>query len=214
MVGKTTRVTLVLATHNPGKVREFRRLFEDLYPSLEIDLAGADSAGISDIDETGKTFLENARLKAVSASKQCGYLCLGEDSGLEVDHLGGAPGVESHRFSSSGDDGDNNRLLLEKLKGVPRERRTARYCSAIAVSDPGGNIIVDAQGTAEGFIVAKPCGTRGFGYDPLFFSIELGKTFGQASDQEKDSVSHRRKALERLLKEGLYAYWSSFGYSR
>ncbi|HHW27217.1 MAG TPA: non-canonical purine NTP pyrophosphatase, partial [Firmicutes bacterium] len=120
-------MTLVLATKNPGKTREFLRLFTELAPDVEWDILRADEVGLKDVEETGTTFAENARQKAREAASQSGILCLGEDSGLEVDWLGGAPGVKSHRFSRTGDDADNNALLLEKLKDVPLDRRTARY---------------------------------------------------------------------------------------
>ncbi len=189
---------LVLATRNPGKVREFQRLLKELAPGVEWLLVGADEAGLPDIDETGTTFAQNARVKAEEAYRHCGEICLGEDSGLEVDYLGGAPGVSSHRFSPSGSDQDNNLLLLSKLKGIPDERRTARYKCAIAVWGRGGRIAQE-EGSAEGRILREPRGTNGFGYDPLFFSTALGRSFGESTDLEKDSVSHRRSALAKIL---------------
>ncbi|MGI6643367.1 MAG: RdgB/HAM1 family non-canonical purine NTP pyrophosphatase [Bacillota bacterium] len=204
---------LVLATRNPGKIREFRRLLRELAPDLSWSLVGADDAGLLDVQESGLTFADNARIKAVSAARQCDLPCLGEDSGLEVDYLDGAPGVMSHRFSPSGEDHENNLLLLKKLENVPWEKRTARYRSAIVVADSQG-VVALAEGTVEGYITEALLGTNGFGYDPLFFVSSLGKTLGQATDGEKDAISHRRRALEAVLKDGLYAYWSSFGHSR
>lgn len=192
------RITLVLATKNPGKTREFLRLFTELAPDVEWDILRADEVGLKDVEETGTTFAENARQKAREAASQSGILCLGEDSGLEVDWLGGAPGVKSHRFSRTGDDADNNALLLEKLKDVPLDRRTARYRCAIAVYGPRG-AVVETEGSVEGLIIDEYRGNNGFGYDPLFFATELGKTLGEASAAEKDSVSHRRRALEKAL---------------
>lgn len=192
------RITLVLATKNPGKTREFLRLFTELAPDVEWDILRADEVGLKDVEETGTTFAENARQKAREAASQSGILCLGEDSGLEVDWLGGAPGVKSHRFSRTGDDADNNALLLEKLKDVPLDRRTARYRCAIAVYGPNG-AVVETEGSVEGLIIDEYRGNNGFGYDPLFFATELGKTLGEASAAEKDSVSHRRRALEKAL---------------
>jgi len=189
---------LVLATKNPGKTREFLRLFTELAPDVEWDILRADEVGLKDVEETGTTFAENARQKAREAASQSGILCLGEDSGLEVDWLGGAPGVKSHRFSRTGDDADNNALLLEKLKDVPLDRRTARYRCAIAVYGPNG-AVVETEGSVEGIIIDEYRGTNGFGYDPLFFATEIGKTLGEASAAEKDSVSHRRRALEKAL---------------
>lgn len=195
---KRRQISLVLATRNPGKTREFLRLFEELAPEVGWTVRSAAEVGLTDIQETGRTFTENARQKAMEAAEQSGFTCLGEDSGLEVDYLDGAPGVRSHRFSSSGKDDDNNALLLLLLKNVPSDRRSARYRSAIAVCGPNG-MIVEAEGTAEGTILGECRGTNGFGYDPLFFSTKVGKTFGEASASEKDAVSHRRRALEKAL---------------
>jgi len=190
--------SLVLATKNPGKLREFARLFRTLDPRTEWHLLDLTGFELPDAQETGETFEDNARIKALHAARHTGLICLGEDSGLEVDFLGGAPGVRSHRFSPSGDDHDNNELLLERMRGVPWERRTARYRCAIAVARPG-EVVASGQGTVEGLITEEYRGNNGFGYDPLFFSVELGKTLGEASDAEKDSVSHRRRALEAIL---------------
>ena len=189
---------LVVASRNRGKLREMQRLFRVLAPQASLALVSADEVGLPEIEETGSSFLENARLKALAAAQWTGALSLGEDSGLEVDVLGGEPGVRSHRFSSTGDDLDNNLLLLRRLEGIPRHLRTARYRCAMAVADAGG-IVAEGEGVVEGIIAEEMSGTSGFGYDPLFYSTELRKTMGQASDQEKDSVSHRRRALERIL---------------
>jgi XTP/dITP diphosphohydrolase len=191
-------LSLVLATRNPGKIREFRRLLKQLDPDTGWRLTDLTAFRMPDALETGETFAENARIKALHAAAHTGLVCLGEDSGLEVDALGGEPGVKSHRFSPSGDDHDNNELLLRRLEGVPRELRTARYRCAIAVARPG-EVVAQGSGTLEGLITEEYRGKNGFGYDPIFFSIELGKTLGEASDVEKDSVSHRRRALESIL---------------
>lgn len=195
---KKHEISLVLATKNPGKTREFLRLFEELAPEVSWTVRSAAEVGLADINETGRTFAENARQKAREAAEQSGLICLGEDSGLEVDYLDGAPGVRSHWFSSSGQDDDNNALLLELLKDVAPDRRRARYRSAIAVYGPDG-MIVEAEGTTEGSILGECRGSNGFGYDPLFFSTKVGKAFGEASADEKDAVSHRRRALEKAL---------------
>lgn len=201
-----TSHSLVLATRNPGKLREFRRLLESLDPATGWLLADLTSFHVPDVEENGETFAENARIKALHAASHTGLVCLGEDSGLEVDALGGEPGVRSHRYSPSGDDDDNNELLLHRLRGFRRQLRTARYRCAIAVARPG-TVFVEGSGTVEGWITEDYRGKNGFGYDPLFFSCQLGKTLGEASDDEKDSVSHRRKALEMIL-PGLRAYLS------
>lgn len=189
---------LVLATRNEGKVREMARLFQELAPGYSVNLVSAAEAGLPDVEETGETFLENARIKAVAATARTGQICLGEDSGLEVDYLGGAPGVKSHRFSPTGTDADNNLKLLAELQGVPREARTGRYKCAIVVAGPG-RILAQAEGKVEGVIAGDPSGDNGFGYDPLFYSVELRKTMGDASPAEKDSVSHRRRAMEQVV---------------
>ncbi len=193
---KTLR--LVLATRNKGKVREFLRLFEELCPGTRFDFSSAGELGLSDVEETGRTFLENARLKATAAAAESGRLCLGEDSGLEVDYLDGAPGVMSHRYSKSGSDEDNNVLLLQNLRGVPAASRTARYRCAICIAAPG-RVVAEGEGSVEGLISEGLSGSNGFGYDPLFYSTELGKTMGEASAEEKDSVSHRRRAMEKVV---------------
>lgn len=190
-------MNILLATSNKGKLREFLRLFAELLPEIPIEIALGSDIGLTDVEETGSTFLENARIKALHAASESGRLSLAEDSGLEVDFLGGAPGVKSHRFSSTGLDPDNNQLLLEKLKGVPRAGRVARYRSAICIASPG-LIVAEAEGTVEGIIATSESGENGFGYDPLFYSPTLGKTMGEASSSEKDSVSHRRRAMEKI----------------
>ena len=193
----TSILTLVLATRNKGKVREFQRLFAELLPGKPLEVTIGSDIGLGDVDETGPTFLENARIKATAAAAECGRVCLGEDSGLEVDFLGGAPGVKSHRYSESGLDQDNNLLLLENLKGVPPPARGARYRCAICIA-ASDEIIAEGEGVVEGRIGEEFLGENGFGYDPLFYSTELGKTLGEASAVEKDSVSHRRRAMEKV----------------
>lgn len=192
------QIELVLATRNPGKIREIARLFEELAPDFEVSLVSASSAGLSEVEETGETFLENARQKAVAAAAESGKVCLGEDSGLEVDYLGGAPGVKSHRYSASGADADNNLKLLADLEGVPATQRTGRYRCAIVIAAPR-KILAQAEGAVEGLIATVPSGDNGFGYDPLFYSVELGKTMGEALDAEKDTVSHRRRAMMQAV---------------
>jgi len=191
-------MTIVIATRNQGKMREFERLFRAIAPTVEWKLEDAVRCGLPDVQETGLTFMDNARIKAISGAAASGLVCLGEDSGLEVDALDGGPGVRSHRFSPTGRDEDNNRLLLELLKGLPEHMRKARYRCAIVVASPQG-IITESEGVTEGVILEECRGLRGFGYDPLFYSLDLGKTFGEASDEEKDRVSHRRRALEPAI---------------
>jgi len=195
---KRKKLTIVVASRNDGKVREIERIFRNIEPDVDWCFVSAKEINLPEVEETGKTFLENARIKAVSSAEHTGMICLGEDSGLEVDALSGAPGVMSHRFSQSGSDEDNNALLLKLLKGTPLGLRKARYKCALVIACPR-EILVEGEGSVEGLILNELRGQRGFGYDPLFYSIELGKTFGEASDAEKDRVSHRRRAIEKVI---------------
>ncbi len=191
-------ITIAVASRNTGKIREIKRIFSEYAPNAEWVFLSAADLAIPEIDETGKTFMENARIKALAGAKHSGIICLGEDSGLEVDKLDGAPGVSSHRFSETGLDGDNNALLMERLQGVPRKERSCRYRCAIALAD-SQRVIAESTGSVEGIIHDRLVGANGFGYDPLFYAVELGKTFGEASDPEKDGISHRRRAIEQLM---------------
>ena len=155
-------------------------------------------------EETGQTYAENALVKARTAARLTGALALGDDSGLEVDALGGAPGLHTARFGGPElTDRARWELLLERLRDVPPARRTARFRCVIALAGPArGEQVVD--GVVEGVIAAAPRGSGGFGYDPVFFYPPLGRTFGEISDEDKQRVSHRGKALaaaRRLLSE-------------
>ncbi|HEY7513923.1 MAG TPA: non-canonical purine NTP pyrophosphatase, partial [Vicinamibacteria bacterium] len=155
--------------------------------------------GITDSpEETGTTFLENATLKALHYAGVSGRLTVADDSGLSVDALDGGPGLHSSRFGGEGaTDLDRNRLLLSKLQGVPRDRRGARFTSAVVVAR-GGDALFEVQESVEGFIAEEMRGPNGFGYDPLFFYPPFGKTFGEVPRQDKDRVSHRGKAFAKL----------------
>jgi len=179
---------LVLATLNPGKVRELARLLGD----LPIELVSlADIPGATLPEETGATYAENALIKARAGVAATGALSLGDDSGIEVDALGGGPGLHSARWGGPAlDDAGRNALLLERLRGVPAERRTARFRSVIALVEPGGCERV-VEGVVEGRIIEAPRGTGGFGYDPLFFYAPLRGTFGELPPEVKHRVSHR-----------------------
>ncbi len=190
---------LLIATTNPGKVREFREMLgEDRF--TWDDLSRRPSFTL--VEETGQTFLDNACLKADGYARQFESWALADDSGLEVDALGGAPGVHSARWAEINNtghgDNDNNNTLLEQLKDVPDERRTARFVCVLALADPGGRIILTARDTVEGRILRSPRGSNGFGYDPLFFIEPLGRTTAELSPREKHEVSHRGKALRRM----------------
>lgn len=190
---------LVLATLNAAKGRELVELLGAV--PFEIRLL-ADVPGARLPEETGATYAENALVKARTAAALTGQLALGDDSGIEVDALGGAPGLYTARFGGPGlDDRGRLELLLEKLRGVAPARRTARFRCVIAIAGPSRAEKV-VEGVAEGLIAEAPRGSGGFGYDPVFFYPPLGRTFAELSDQEKASVSHRGLALEaarRLL---------------
>ncbi len=187
---------LYCATGNPGKLREFRMAAG--HAPVEIELVPG-FRGIEPAIEDGSTFEENAILKARHYGRHVPGLLFADDSGLEVDALGGAPGVYSARFSGPGaTDESNNRLLLEKLKDVPPERRTARFVCAIALVE-GDTVRGVWRGEVEGRVLDQARGSAGFGYDPLFFHEPFGRTFGEASDAQKFSVSHRGQALRAML---------------
>ncbi len=186
------RRSLVVATLNPAKGREIAEILADLPYGVRVL---ADIPGATLPEETESTYRGNALLKARAAARQSGMLALADDSGIEVDALGGAPGVLSARFGGPGlDDRGRVALLLERLRDVPPERRTARFRCVIAIVAPDGVEQV-VEGTAEGVIAAAPRGAGGFGYDPVFFYPPLGRTFGELTEAEKARVSHRGAAL-------------------
>jgi XTP/dITP diphosphohydrolase len=183
---------LVLATLNRAKGRELAALLGDVPYDLVLL---ADVPGATLPEETGATYAENALIKARAAAGATHALALGDDSGLEVDALDGAPGVYSARFGGPGlDDAGRYTLLLERLRGVPPARRTARFRCVIALIDPAGPERV-VEGTVEGVIAEAPRGARGFGYDPVFFYPPLGRTFGELEAPEKHRVDHRGAAV-------------------
>ena len=186
---------LLLASQNPGKLAEMKTLVA----GLPFRVLGPRDVGIAEApEETGKTFLENAILKARYYAVRSGRLTVADDSGLSVDALDGGPGLFSSRFGGEGaSDDDRNRLLLQKLEGVPKDRRTARFTSAVAVAQ-GSDVAFTVQEAVEGLIADEPRGGNGFGYDPLFFYPPFGRTFGESPREEKDRVSHRGKAFARL----------------
>ena len=193
---------ILLATRNKNKAREVAAILSEYRDQLgEIELLTLDDAGITDdVEENGSTFEENAMIKA-RAGAASGFITLADDSGIEVDALGGAPGIYSARFAGGhGDDKANNELLLQKLQGVPKEKRTARYAVAIACVLPDGETFT-VRGTAEGLILDSYDGTGGFGYDPLFWSLDLQKSFGRATPEEKNGVSHRGRAVRLAASE-------------
>ena len=187
-------IRLYCATGNPGKLREFR--MAALHAPVEIEYLESYKQ-LPACVEDGATFEENAVKKALHYAPHAPGPLFADDSGLEVDALGGAPGVYSARFSGPGaSDKSNNHLLLEKLRGVTN--RTARFVCAIALAE-GNRVTGVYRGTVEGYIIDEPRGSGGFGYDPLFFCPAFGCTFGEATAEQKFSLSHRGRALRAML---------------
>ena len=185
----------LLATHNAKKRAELARMLAPLGFSLgDVPLA--------DVEETGMTFAENARLKAASGCEESGMPCIGDDSGLCVDALNGEPGVYSARYAGEhGNDGANIRKLLEAMQGVPENERTARFVCAVCFVFPDGSEL-NVQRTCEGKIALIPAGEGGFGYDPVFLPDEVpGCTMAQLSAAQKDEISHRGRAIALLCEE-------------
>ena len=190
-----------IATKNAKKLEEFSRILEPM--GIEVISERDLEKPLEDVEETGTTFEENAILKAKAGLEQTGYISLADDSGLCVDYLDGAPGIYSARYSGGhGNDAENNKKILKELDGVPMEKRTAYYVAAIACVFPDGRSFT-VRGECHGHIAFEESGSCGFGYDPLFIS-EKG-CIGHLSAEEKDSISHRGKAL-RLFKEELKKY--------
>ncbi len=189
---------VVLATRNKGKIREFTAAFEELgFTVWTID----DIVDIVEPEETGSTFLENAEMKALYYAEACGLPCVADDSGLEVDALGGAPGVLSARYAGDhGNDDANNQRLVQELADVPAEERTARYQCALVWATPAGQV-VSATGSCEGRIQLTPMGKGGFGYDPYFYIPKLKTTMANISMEQKQAISHRGKALRALVEQ-------------
>lgn len=180
---------ILLASRNPGKVREVQAL---LPPTVEVVPVSA-YPGIPEVEETGDTFEANAALKAETVSRLTGLPTLADDSGLVVDALGGEPGVRSARLAGdTATDAQNNTLLLQRMAG--RTDRAARFVCVLAWARPGMPTVC-FRGETEGVLLTAPRGENGFGYDPLFFSPDLGKSFAEASGEEKGAISHRGRAL-------------------
>ena len=185
---------LIVGSRNAGKIKEIQAVLAD----LPFEVVGLPDDGIPDAEETGSTFGENAVIKAKYYSQHTGEYCLADDSGLEVDALGGEPGVYSARYAGeNATDADNNRKLLAALSDVPAEKRTARFRSVLAMAGPGGMLLL-ADGVCEGTILTEARGAGGFGYDPLFYMVEHGKTLSEMTLDEKNRVSHRGNALRNF----------------
>lgn len=186
---------LVIASNNKGKIREYKQLLEP----MGYEVVSQSEAGIDlEVEETGATFAENSALKARAVYEKCSCAVLADDSGLSVDALNGEPGVFSARYGGLKTDAERSALLLEKLRNVPDEKRAARFiCTIHFIMQDGKEIAV--EGHVEGKIGNKPVGENGFGYDPIFMYGD--KSFAQIPADEKNSVSHRADALNRLLEK-------------
>ena len=189
----------MIATRNAGKSREFREMLgsdQRVWSDL------SDYPHVQEVEETGRTFRANACLKASGYAKQTGQWALADDSGLEIDALGGSPGVASARWAilqgTGSGDADNNATILRQLQSVPDNRRTARFVCVLALANPVGQIVLTARDTVEGRMLREPRGNNGFGYDPLFFIESLQHTTAELSAEQKHRISHRGKALRRL----------------
>lgn len=187
---------ILIATHNAGKLREFSAMFA----RTPFELVSLSDVGIDvDVDETGAAYAENATLKAAAYAKLSGLPTLADDSGLEVDGLDGEPGVRSARYAGEdANDDDRIAFLLGKLNNVPRERWTARFRCVIALTRPDAPAEL-FEGRCEGVITDRPRGESGFGYDPVFYIPEMGRTMAELSFDEKNRVSHRGRASQSVI---------------
>jgi len=186
---------IIIATKNSGKAREFERIFNAKGAKVKTLL---DFPDMEDVEETGSTFEENAKIKAETISKKLNKMVIADDSGLEVDALEGRPGVYSARYAGPiKNDEDNIDKVLEELTGVPENERTARFRCVLAIAQPGKETVTFA-GSCEGQILTERRGTNGFGYDPIFFVTEKGKAMAELLPEEKNKISHRANAIQKL----------------
>jgi XTP/dITP diphosphohydrolase len=198
MIRLSPIMKLVLATKNKGKIRELTGLLKD----LPIELLGLDGLGLTnEVEETGATFAENARIKATGYARQVGIAVVADDSGLEVAALGGRPGVLSARYGgrSAGYE-DKIALLLDEIEASGIANRTARFVSHIAVANADGEVLFEAEGICSGVIANSPKGTNGFGYDPIFIPDGYEQTFGELADEVKRAISHRAVAISKIIR--------------
>lgn len=193
---------IIFATGNAGKMREIREIMAD----TGAEILSMKEAGLTaDIEENGNTFEENAIIKAKAIAALTDDIVLADDSGLEVDYLNKEPGVYSARYLGEDTSYEiKNQAILDRLAGVPKEKRTARFVCAIAAAMPDGEVLVTRE-TIEGYIGDKPAGNGGFGYDPIFYVDEYGCSTAELTEEQKNEVSHRGKAL-RAMKEKLNQY--------
>lgn len=192
------RQTIVFATGNEGKMREIRQILN----GMDVEILSMKQAGITaDIIEDGTTFIENAVIKAKAVAAKTDHIVLADDSGLEIDHLNKEPGIYSARYLGEDTPYDiKNAQLLKRMEGVEEEKRTARFVCAIAAVFPNGEILT-TQGIIEGRIAYQIEGKNGFGYDPIFYLPEYGCTSAQITEEEKNAISHRGRALQKMREE-------------
>ncbi|MBT2693093.1 XTP/dITP diphosphatase [Bacillus sp. ISL-55] len=187
--------SVIIATRNKGKAKEFEKLF--LPKGLAVKTL-LDYPELEDVEETGSTFKENAILKAEAIANNLGVRVIADDSGLEIDALEGRPGVYSARYAGPEKNDEHNiDKVLEELHGVPERERTARFCCALAMAEPGKETLT-VFGTCEGSILNERRGTNGFGYDPIFFVEAEGKAMAELASDEKNKISHRANAIKKL----------------
>ena len=188
---------IAIASRNQHKLRELARICAD-WPTAWVTVETEDPARFPDVEETGETYLDNALLKARAVAEALGIPAIADDSGIEVDALGGKPGPRSARYAGEhASDEDNLAALMQAVRGVPRGGRTARYRCAAAIAWPGGEEL-HAEGVCDGELVPKPTGERGFGYDPIFVPNGWESTMAQLTDHQKDRISHRGRAFRAL----------------
>jgi len=187
---------IVIASRNKGKIAEILQILAEAPLRLHSLLDFPDAPTV---EETGTTYVENARLKARAIARHSGLWALADDSGIEVDALNGSPGVHSARYAGpAAADGPNNERLLRELAAVPDEKRTARFRAVVVLAAPDGSFLAEAEGACEGMIAREPRGASGFGYDPLFILPEFGQTMAELGLEIKNRISHRSVALRRL----------------
>lgn len=191
------RNQILLATKNTGKILEMRKMIAE----LPLEVCGlVDFPGTKEVAETGTTFAENARLKAVGYALQTGITALADDSGLEIDALGGRPGVLSARYGGESTCFETKmKMLLDELINADCADRRAHFSCAIAISDENGRVLFESQGICSGRIALSPIGSNGFGYDPIFVPDGYEYTFGELSDAIKQNVSHRSRAFAQIM---------------
>ncbi|MEJ6952554.1 XTP/dITP diphosphatase [Natronospora cellulosivora (SeqCode)] len=199
---------LLVASGNQGKVREIKKYLEDLGKNLKFEVISMNSfPQLDEVIEDGDSFRENALKKARTRAEETGLICLADDSGLLVECLNGAPGVYSARYAGEGaSDADNNKKLIKELEGFSYKNRKAYFKCVMALIDLDEDIEIVVEGNCPGFIHLEPRGENGFGYDPLFFLEEYDKTMAELSLDEKNKISHRARALDKMKKEVIERY--------